>query len=121
MKFNLVVDIAEDDIVQAMEINSCNREDAIGQITNNLYLGLSCIDAMLYRTMGIDGTDSYVKNPIPTQSWGQTWGDNFPKSDQCPIDVIEHHAQANNVIPSDDVIRFARSMWNEGNLTEKLS
>lgn len=121
MKFNLVIDIADADIAEAMEINNCNKQEAIDRITNNLYLGASCIDAMLHRTMGIEGTDSYVKNQISQESWGQIWGNNFPLEDQCPLDVIEHHAQANNVIPSDDVIRFARSMWNEGNLTEKLS
>lgn len=120
MKFNLVIDIADADIDEAMELNRITRQEAIDQITNNFYLGLSCIDAMLHRTMGIDGTDSYVKNQTSNQSWGQIWGDNFPSEDQCPLDVIEHHAQTNNVIPSDDVIRFARSMWNEGNLTEKL-
>jgi hypothetical protein len=51
---------------------------------------------------------------------GQTWGDNYPTEENCPIDVIQHHAQACNVIVSDDVISFARSMWNEGNLTEKI-
>jgi hypothetical protein len=61
MKFNLVVDVEDYDIDEAMEINACSREEAIGRITNNLYLGLSCIDAMLHRTMGIDGTDSYVE------------------------------------------------------------
>lgn len=61
MKFNLVIDIADADIAEAMELNRVSRQEAIDQITNNLYLGLSCIDAMLHRTMGIDGTDSYVE------------------------------------------------------------
>ena len=61
MKFNLVIDVAESDIVDAMEINNCNKQEVVDRITNNIYLGLSCIDAMLYRTLGIDGTDSYVE------------------------------------------------------------
>lgn len=61
MKFNLVIDIDEADIEQAMELNNVDREEAVNQITNNLYLGLSCIDAMLHRTMGIDGTNSFVE------------------------------------------------------------
>ena len=61
MKFNLVVDIEDYEIVEAMELNNCTRQQAIDQINNNLYLGLSCIDAMLHRTMGIETTDSYVK------------------------------------------------------------
>lgn len=60
-KFNLVVDIEEYDIVEAMDLNKLTRQQAIDQITNNLYLGLSCIDAMLHRTMGIECTDSYVE------------------------------------------------------------
>ena len=63
MQFNLVVDIADADIAEAMEINNCDKQEAIGRITNNIYLGLSCIDALLYRTMGIDGADSYVEKP----------------------------------------------------------
>ena len=61
MKFNLVVDIEDYEITEAMDLNNCTRQQAIDQITNNLYLGLSCIDAMLHRTMGIETTDSYVK------------------------------------------------------------
>lgn len=61
MRFNLVIDVAESDIVDAMEINNCNKQEIVDRITNNFYLGLSCIDAMLYRTLGIDGTNSYVE------------------------------------------------------------
>ena len=61
MKFNLVVDILDSDIDETMEINNCTRQEAIDQIGNVLYLGLSCIDAMLHRTTGIDSTDSYVE------------------------------------------------------------
>jgi hypothetical protein len=61
MKFNIVVDINEWDIVEAMELNNCTKQEAIDQITNVFYLGLSCIDGMLHRTTGIDCTDSYVE------------------------------------------------------------
>ena len=61
MKFNIVVDVADYDIDEAMELNDCTRQQAIDQIGNTLYLGLSCIDAMLHRTMGIDSIDSYVE------------------------------------------------------------
>jgi hypothetical protein len=60
MQFNLMVDINESDIVEAMEVNSLTREEAIHRIGNNLYMGLSCIDAMLHRDLGIECTDSYV-------------------------------------------------------------
>ena len=49
--------------------------------------------------------------------WSQIWGDNFPTEKECPIEVIEHHAQANNLLVSDELISFARAMWNEGNLS----
>ena len=60
MQFNLTVDINEADILEAMDMNSLTREETIHRITNNLYMGLSCIDAMLNRDLGIDCTDSYV-------------------------------------------------------------
>lgn len=61
MKFNLVVDIDEADIAEAMEINQLTREFLKHKIGNHLYMGLSCIDAMLHRDLGIEGTDSYVE------------------------------------------------------------
>lgn len=61
MRFNLVVDIEDSYIEESMELNNVSKQEAIDQIGNNLYLGLSCIDAMLFRTMGIDCTDSYVE------------------------------------------------------------
>ena len=61
MKFNIVIDILDSDIDEAMALNNCNRQEAIDQITNVFYLGLSCIDGMLNRTVGIDGADSYVE------------------------------------------------------------
>lgn len=60
MQFNLTVDINEADILEAMDMNLLTREEAIHRVTNNLYMGLSCIDAMLNRDLGIDCTDSYV-------------------------------------------------------------
>jgi hypothetical protein len=122
MKFNLVVDIDDQYIAEYLTENSTvSKTELEGQLNNACYLGLDCTNAIIMRQFGMGICDTYVKKSFGNADWGQTWGDNFPTEDQCPIDVIEHHAQANNVIPSDDVIRFARSMWNEGNLTEKLS
>ena len=120
MKFNLTVEVSDSDITEAMQVNGLSQSEVIQKVRNNLYLGLSCIDGILHRDMGIDSTDSFVNNPASGLDWGQTWGDNYPTEENCPIDVIQHHAQACNVIVSDDVISFARSMWNEGNLTEKI-
>lgn len=61
MKFSIVIDVHENDIAEAMELNNCTKQEAIDQITNVFYLGLSCIDGMLHRTTGIDCTDSYVE------------------------------------------------------------
>jgi hypothetical protein len=52
-----------------------------------------------------------------SNQWSKAWGDNFPTEKECPIEVIEHHAQANNLLVSDELISFARAMWNEGNLS----
>ena len=49
--------------------------------------------------------------------WSKIWGDNFPTEKECPIEVIEHHAKAYDLIASDELIMFARAMWNEGNLS----
>ncbi len=122
MKFNLVVDIDDQYIAEYLVENpTVSKNELEGQLNNACYLGLDCINAIIMRQFSIGVCDTYVKKSLANANWGQVWGDNFPTNDQCPIDVIEHHAQANNVIPSDDVISFAKAMWNEGNLTEKLS
>jgi len=61
MKFSISIDILDCDIDEVMELNHCTKQEAIDQITNVFYLGLSCIDGMLHRVTGIDGTDSYVE------------------------------------------------------------
>lgn len=49
--------------------------------------------------------------------WCKTWGDNFPTEKECPSDVIKHHADACNIEMSEELLSFARAMWNEGNLS----
>lgn len=61
MKFSIVVDVLDADIDEVMDLNNCTKQEAIDQITNVFYLGLSCIDGMLHRVTGIDGVDSYVE------------------------------------------------------------
>lgn len=53
--------------------------------------------------------------------WSQNWGDNFPTEKECPMDVIAHHAECYGFELTQEMIGFARAMWNEGNLMEKLS
>jgi hypothetical protein len=60
MEFTITIDVNESDIVEAMDINNLTREEAINRITNNFYMGLSCIDAMLHRDLGIECTESFV-------------------------------------------------------------
>ena len=48
--------------------------------------------------------------------WSQIWGDNFPTEKDCPMDVIKHHADACNIEVSEELLSFARAMWNEGKL-----
>jgi hypothetical protein len=70
--------------------------------------------------MGI--IDGYVKKTVVwDKSWGQYWGDNFPTEKDCSMDVVKHHASTNQVVLTKEVINFGLSMWNEGNLAEKLS
>ena len=125
MKFNLTIYISDSDIAQAQIDNpQMSKEDVLGEINNCIYLGGDCINAILNRKLDIDGIDYYIqeeKTVVLGKSWGQIWGENYPTQTECPIDVIEHHAEGYDFPVSDDIIQFARAMWNEGNLTEKLS
>jgi hypothetical protein len=60
MKFTLTIEINESEIAEAMEDNCLTKEDIKVQITNDLYMGISCIDAILNRDLGIEGTESFV-------------------------------------------------------------
>lgn len=53
---------------------------------------------------------------VDNKGWGEAFGDNYPSSNECPDDVIAHHAQMNDLTVSDDLAMFAKSMWTEGNL-----
>jgi hypothetical protein len=122
MKFNLVVEIDDAYICEHLnEHPDMTLNELAGQINNACYLGLDCTNAIIMRQFDFGICDTYVKSDLRNKSWDQLWGDNFPTDNECPLDVIDHHAQANNVIASDDVVSFAKAMWNEGNLTEKLS
>jgi hypothetical protein len=123
MKFNLVVEIDDQYIDEYLAENpTVSLQELVGQLNNACYLGLDCTNAIIMRQFDMGICDTYVKKPmVADKSWGELWGDNFPTNDQCPIDVLDHHAETNNVIASDDVLNFGRAMWNEGNLAEKLS
>ena len=120
MKFNLVVEINDADIDAFVSDSLSTKTDVLNGINNTMHLGLSCIEGMITRQFGIDNIDSHVKKQLD-KAWGETWGDNFPTEDQCPMDVIEHHAESYDFPINKDTIGFAKAMWNEGNLTEKLS
>jgi hypothetical protein len=122
MKFNLVVEIDDAYIDEyLLENPTVTLTELEGQLNNACYLGLDCTNAIIMRQFDIGVCETYVKKSLGWAKWGEHWGNNFPTEDDCPIDVLDHHAQTNNVIASDDVLNFGRAMWNEGNLTEKLS
>lgn len=120
MKFNLVVEIDDQYIAEYVKETNIPFNGVRGLLSNACMLGLDCTNAIIERQFGFGPSDTYVKK-TDIKSWGETWGDNFPTETECPIDVIEHHAESYDFPVSDDIISFARAMWNEGNLTEKLS
>ena len=121
MKFNLVVEIDDTYVAEWLAENpqSC-LEDLKGQVNNACYLGLDCTNAIMTLLFDFKIVDTYVKK-VEEKSWGEMWYDNFPTENDCPMDVIEHHAEGYDFPVSDDIISFAKAMWNEGNLMEKLA
>jgi len=120
MKFNLVVEIDDLYIDEYIKETNIPFNGVRGLLSNAYMLGLDCTNAIFERQFGFGPCETYVKKEL-TKPWGELWGDNFPTETECPIDVIEHHAEGHAFPVSDDIIVFARAMWNEGNLTEKLS
>ena len=123
MKFNLVVEIDDQYINEFLAENpKVTLTDLAGQLSNACYLGLDCTNAIIMRQFDFGICDTYVKKPVVLdKSWGEFWGDNFPTENDCPMDVVKHHASTNKVTLTKEVINFGLSMWNEGNLTEKLA
>jgi hypothetical protein len=108
MEFTMTVDVTESDIIEAMDINGLTREEAIWRISNNLYMGLSCIDAMLHRDLGIESTESFVHKSADAE-----YGDHSPSEKDFPIEVIEHQAEMHDLPCSDTLIQFAKACWAE--------
>jgi len=88
MEFTLKIDVNESDIIEAMDINSLTREETIHRITNNFYMGLSCIDAMLNRDLGIDCTESYVEK-LEQKQFVATWGAGYYKQETRNITMAD--------------------------------
>lgn len=61
--------------------------------------------------------DKGGKDMKEEKAFGELYGDTYPTDKDLPIDVIEHHAQAHNLIASDDLLMFARALWTEGKLS----
>jgi hypothetical protein len=51
------------------------------------------------------------------EQFSKMWGDNFPTEKTLPMDVIKHHAETHNLELNQDIISFAKALWNEGNLS----
>ena len=68
MKFNLVIDILEEDLVNHLVFtDGCKgdpqtMEELVGEINNLCYMGLDCVNAMIFRKLsGLEPNDSYVE------------------------------------------------------------
>jgi hypothetical protein len=108
MKFNITIEVDDSDITEAMDINALTMEQTITRINNNLYMGLSCIDAMLHRDLGIESTESFVHKSADTE-----YGDHSPSEKDFPVEVIEHQAEMHDLPCSDTLIQFAKACWTE--------
>lgn len=60
VRFHAIVDVNMEDILEYAEDNELNLIDAISEVNNTVYLGLSCIDGMAQRLHGISNVDSYL-------------------------------------------------------------
>lgn len=60
VRFHAIVDVNMEDILEYAENNQLNLVDAIQEVNNTVYLGLSCIDGMANRLHGIGNVDSYL-------------------------------------------------------------
>jgi hypothetical protein len=60
VRFHAIVDVDMEDILEYAENNQLNLVDAIQEVNNTVYLGLSCIDGMANRLHGISNVDSYL-------------------------------------------------------------
>ena len=62
MKFNLVVDIDDENIEDFLEWNHQFDMDSIkNELNNACYLGLGCIESIILRQTGIETNDTYVE------------------------------------------------------------
>lgn len=60
VRFHAIVDVNMEDILEYAEDNELNLMDAIAEVNNTVYLGLSCVDGMANRLHGISNVDSYL-------------------------------------------------------------
>jgi hypothetical protein len=62
MRFNLVVEIDEEQIAEYLADNpSASLQNLRGELGNACYLGLDCIDAILSRQFGFGAGNTYVE------------------------------------------------------------
>jgi hypothetical protein len=110
MKFTITVEIEDCYINEHLqEFNKKSRADLMGEINNTLYLGLSCIDAMLERSLELP-SDSWV-HKTTDQEW--QYGNHFPTWDDFPIHDITHRIKMANLEHQENLIDFARACWAE--------
>jgi hypothetical protein len=110
MKFTITVEVEDCYINEHLqEFNKKSRADLIGEINNTLYLGLSCIDAMLERSLELP-SDSWV-HTTPDGEW--QYNDHYPTDKDFPITDIIQRAMLNEIEWDKKTIDFARQCWAE--------
>lgn len=64
MQFNLIVDISDEAIEKASNELEIPAEELIKLIGNTCYLGMDCINAMIFRQYELEAGDYYVSSIV---------------------------------------------------------
>jgi hypothetical protein len=112
MKINLVIEIEDEDLIEALEESGLSSmEELKGQINNTAYLGLDCIDAMLGRLCHIGVGNSYVEKDEPVKEFD--YNSHFPTSKDFPLTDIMMRANVLDLVWDEKLISFAKACWAE--------
>jgi hypothetical protein len=112
MKLNLVIEIEDEDLADALEESGfSSMEELKGQINNTAYLGMDCIDAMLSRLCHIGVGNSYVLEDEPVKEFD--YNSHFPTAKDFPLTDIMMRANVLEIDLNQNVIDFARACWAE--------
>jgi len=113
MKFTITVEVEDCYINEHLqEFNKKSRSDLMHEINNTLYLGLSCIDAMLERSLELP-CDSWVNEYSYKVGNEFSYNDHYPTDKDFPITDIIQRAILNEIDWDKKTIDFARQCWAE--------